>query len=506
MALNTTIKNIQDIMRKDVGVDGDAQRIGQLSWMIFLKILDDHEKDIEAQDNSYCSPIPNHLRWRNWAISRELTGEDLVTFINNELFKGLKNLGPYEEKPSLPAVICSVFEDAYNYMRSGYLIKQVLDKINDDIHFTSIKDRHLFGDIYEKILKDLQSAGNAGEFYTPRAITEFIIDMIDPKLGEKILDPACGTGGFLTCSIDHVRNEYVKDVFDESILQQSIFGIEKKSLPHLLCITNMLLHGFNAPSNIRHDNALAKSLTLYGSKDQVDIIVTNPPFGGQEEDNIDSNFPENLRSRETADLFFLLIFTLLKNGGRAAIVLPDGFLFSEGVKTRIREKLLEECNLHTIIRLPKGVFSPYTGIKTNILFFTKGTPTKEIWYYEHPYPPTYKSYSKIKPIRREEFNREKQWWNTREENNHSWRVSIEEVRANKYNLDIKNPRNNAYNLNFDDLLVQYNHKLEEIETISFQLKQHLQSALKSSEDIVLDALFANFNIFTEAPKGIQKLK
>jgi len=272
-----------------------------------------------------------------------------------------------------------------------------------------MEDCHVFGDLYEQILKDLQSAGNAGEYYTPRAVTQFMVDMVNPQLGETVLDPACGTGGFLSCAIDHLRKQ-VKTPDDEELLQRSVQGIEKKPLPHLLCVTNMLLHGIDVPTNVRHDNTLAKPLASYGPKDRVDCIITNPPFGGMEEDGIETNFPQKFRTRETADLFLVLIMTVLKDGGRGAIVLPDGTLFGEGVKTTIKEKLLTECNLHTIVRLPNGVFAPYTGIKTNLLFFTKGSPTKEIWYYEHPYPPSAKSYNKTKPIRIDEFDVEKAWW------------------------------------------------------------------------------------------------
>lgn len=408
MAISTTIKTIQDIMRKDAGVDGDAQRISQLVWMIFLKIFEDKEKEYEQLEDNYRSPIPEKLRWRNWAADAEgITGEELLDFVNNELFKSLKNLHAQSDRRGL--VVREVFEDAYNYMKSGTLMRQVINRINE-IDFNVSEDRHLFGDIYEQILRDLQSAGNAGEYYTPRAITQFMVDMVDPKLGEKILDPACGTGGFLTCAINNIRRDYVKSIEDEEKLQKSIAGVEKKPLPHLLCVTNMLLHGIEVPSQIRHDNTLARPLRDYGSADRVDVIVTNPPFGGMEEDGIESNFPANYRTRETADLFLLLITHLLKEGGRGAIVLPDGTLFGEGVKTRIKEKLLEECNLHTIVRLPNGVFSPYTGIKTNLLFFTKGAQTKEIWFYEHPYPNGVKSYNKTKPIRIEEFEPEKAWW------------------------------------------------------------------------------------------------
>ncbi|MDA3901840.1 MAG: class I SAM-dependent DNA methyltransferase, partial [Desulfuromusa sp.] len=410
MSVSTTIKSIQDIMRKDAGVDGDAQRIGQLVWMFFLKIFDDQEQELELLQDRYTSPIPEKLRWRNWAADAEgITGDELLDFINNELFKTLKEMELNAGTNGRGIVVRSVFEDAYNYMKNGTLIRQVVNKIND-IDFNRSDDRHTFGDIYEQILKDLQSAGNAGEFYTPRAVTQFMVDMVNPKLGEKILDPACGTGGFLSCSIEHVRSNDVKTAEDEQLLHKSVFGVEKKALPHLLCTTNMLLHGIEVPSNIRHDNTLARPLRDYSPKDRVDVVITNPPFGGTEEDGIEANFPANFRTRETADLFLVLITHLLKNGGRAAIVLPDGTLFGEGVKTRIKEKLLTECNLHTVVRLPNGVFNPYTGIKTNLLFFTKGEPTKEVWYYEHPYPEGAKSYNKTKPMRIEEFAPEKSWW------------------------------------------------------------------------------------------------
>jgi len=376
MAVSTTIKSIQDIMRKDAGVDGDAQRIGQLVWMFFLKIFDDQEQELELLQDNYSSPIPEPLRWRNWAADAEgITGDELLDFINNKLFKSLKELELNTGTNGRALVVRSVFEDAYNYMKNGTLIRQVVNKINE-IDFNRSDDRHTFGDIYEQILKDLQNAGNAGEFYTPRAVTQFMVDMVDPNLGETLLDPACGTGGFLSCTIEHIRNQYVKTAEDEKLLQQSIFGVEKKALPHLLCTTNMLLHGIEVPSNIRHDNTLSRPLRDYTPKDRVDVVITNPPFGGTEEDGIEANFPATFRTRETADLFLVLIMHLLKPGGRAAIVLPDGTLFGEGVKTRIKEKLLEECNLHTVVRLPNGVFNPYTGIRPTCCFSPRANRPK----------------------------------------------------------------------------------------------------------------------------------
>ena len=478
MSISTTVKTIQDIMRKDVGVDGDAQRISQMVWMIFLKIFDDREQEFELMEDKYRSPLPERLRWRNWAADQEgITGDELQDFVNEDLFKTLKELqfGPKSDPRGF--VIREAFDGAYNYMKSGTLMRQVINKINE-IDFNASEDRHIFGDIYEQILKDLQSAGNAGEYYTPRAVTRFMVDRVDPSLGEKVLDPACGTGGFLTSTIEHVRAKYVKTPADEETLQKAISGVDKKQLPYLLCITNMLLHGIDKPSQVRHDNTLARPLRDYGPKDRVDVVVTNPPFGGMEEDGIEANFPKAFRTRETADLFLLLIMHLLKPGGRGAIVLPDGTLFGEGVKTRIKEKLLEECNLHTIVRLPNGVFNPYTGIKTNLLFFTKGEPTKDIWYFEHPYPEGYKSYSKTKPIRIEEFDLEKGWWDKREENEYAWKVSAEDIKAGGYNLDIKNPNNgNEAQADPDELLAKYKNLLREIAKTRDALKTELMESL-----------------------------
>jgi type I restriction enzyme M protein len=482
MSINASIKSIQDIMRKDVGVDGDAQRISQLVWMLFLKIFDDKEREYEIFNADYSSPIPERLRWRNWAADPEgLTGDRLMDFVNNDLFLSLKDISGTEHN-DMAFVIRSVFEDAYNYMKNGTLMRQVINKINTAFDFNKSQDRHLLGEIYEKILKDLQSAGNAGEYYTPRAVTRFMVNMTDPRLGETILDPACGTGGFLTSVLSHVRTQYVKTGEDEARLQKSIQGVEKKHLPHLLCVTNMLLHDVEVPIGIRRDNTLARPLKDYGPRDKVDVIVTNPPFGGMEEDGIDSNFPTTYRTRETADLFLLLIMKLLKAGGRAAMVLPDGTLFGEGVKTRIKEKLLSECNLHTIVRLPNGVFNPYTSIKTNLLFFTKGEPTTEVWYYEHPYPEGYKSYSKTKPIRIEEFEPEKIWWSNREETEYAWKVDAEEIKANNYNLDIKNPNTpQEENGDPDKLLAEYQDLLASIAQARDNLRDELAKALEGRE-------------------------
>ena len=475
--ITTIVKSIQDIMRKDAGTYGDAQRLEQLGWMLFLKIFDDREKEMELVQDGFRSPLPKALRWSEWAADEEgITGEALLGFVNNELMPKLKTLSGASK---LSGIIRMTFSDANNYMKNGTLLRQVVNKING-IDFNASDDRHMFGDIYEKLLRDLQAAGNAGEFYTPRAVTQFIVDQINPRIGETVMDPACGTGGFLTCAIEHLRKQAKKAEHEKSI-QESISGIEKKHLPHVLCMTNMMLHGIDVPSSVRHDNTLARPLRDWGPKDRVDVIVTNPPFGGMEEDGIESNFPSEFRTRETADLFLVLIMHALKPGGRAGLVLPDGTLFGEGVKTRIKEALLRECNLHTIVRLPNGVFAPYTSIRTNLLFFTKGEPTKEIWFYEHPYPPGAKSYNKGKPIRIEEFDAEKAWWKNRVENEQAWRVSIETIKAGSFNLDLKNPHNSDTGPgDVDHLLPEYERLLAQIAETRAALKQELHQALTAT--------------------------
>ncbi|PMS29890.1 type I restriction enzyme M protein [Trinickia symbiotica] len=482
---STFIKSVQDIMRQDAGVDGDAQRISQLTWLLFLKIFDDQETELELMRDHYKSPLPERLRWRNWAADPEgMTGDELLTFVNTDLFPSIKALNADPQRNARGFVAREVFSDAYNYMKSGQLLRQVINKINE-IDFNNRADRHLFNDLYEKILKDLQSAGNAGEFYTPRAITQFMVDQVNPQLGERVLDPACGTGGFLACTLEHLKAQR-KNVEHDAILQNAIAGIEKKQLPHMLCVTNMMLHGIEVPLQIRHDNTLARPLADYGTRDMVDVILTNPPFGGTEEPGIEGNFPADVRTRETADLFLVLIIELLKHNGRAAVVLPDGTLFGDGVKARIKEKLVTECNLHTIVRLPNGVFAPYTGIKTNMLFFTKGTPTRELWYYEHPYPAGYKSYSKTKPIRIEEFAPEKAWWGSeadgfasRVENEFAWKVDIATLKANGYNLDLKNPhKGDEISHDPDELLTQYQRLTSEAQALRDELKGILAKALE----------------------------
>jgi type I restriction enzyme M protein len=358
----------------------------------------------------------------------------------------------------------------------------VINKINE-VDFNNLADRQHFGDVYEQLLNDLQSAGNAGEYYTPRAVTTFISERIDPKPGEILLDPACGTGGFLTCSIRHMRERYVKTPKDEKLMQQSLRAVEKKPLPHMLCTTNMLLHGIEDPSFVRHDNTLARPYVSYGSGDRVDIVLTNPPFGGKEEPGIESNFPSHLQTRETADLFLALIIRLLKPGGRAAVVLPDGSLFGEGVKTRLKEMLMDECNLHTIVRLPNSVFKPYASIGTNLLFFEKGEPTTETWYYEHQVPESQKAYSMTKPIRVEHLQGCVDWWGGNErdgrvETELAWKISIEDVKERGYNLDFKNPHVVADNHGDPaELLDNLNAAEARAAVLRDQLKSSLEEAL-----------------------------
>jgi len=471
MAISNIVHSVRNIMRKDPGVDGDAQRISQMTWMIFLKVFDSMEEEKEAEDSKYKSPLPEEIRWRNWAKDEEgITGDELLDFINEKIFEKIKNLDIENNRKA--QIVRQVFEDTYNYMKNGVLMRQVINEINK-IDFTSSKDRHLFNDIYEAILKELQSAGSAGEFYTPRAVTQFIVDMVNPKLGEIVLDPACGTGGFLISSLENIRKE-VDNVEELQTLGKNIRGIEKKPLPHLLCMTNLILHDIEEP-NIKHDNSLSKPLREYSSKDMIDVVVTNPPFGGAEEDGIEKNFPNEFQTRETADLFLVLIMKLLRDEGRCGLVLPDGFLFGEGVKTRIKEKLLAEFNLHTIVRLPNGVFNPYTGIRTNLLFFEKGKPTKDIWYFEHPLPEGYKTYNKGKPIQIKEFDFEKEWWKDRDNKkfkNNCWKVSIDDIQKRNYNLDINNPNGKAEeeNLSSKEILEKLEKSFDESKRLIGKIK------------------------------------
>ena len=478
-------------MRKDDGVDGDAQRLSQLSWLLFLKIFDAQEEDLEFEQDNYRAPIPEQYLWRNWAADKQgMTGEELMDFVNNQLLPEIKKMqAPLASNPR-GFVVREGLSEAFNYMKNGTLLRQVINKLND-IDFTSSEERHLFGDIYEQLLRDLQAAGNSGEFYTPRAVTRFAVQMIDPKLGESIYDPACGTGGFLACSIDLLKTQ-IKTADDQKVFQTSVSGIEKKQLPHLLCTTNMMLHGIEVPQQIRQGNTLKRPLSSIEASEMVDVIVTNPPFGGSEEDGIEKNFPSELQTKETADLFLQYIIEMLKDGGRAAVVLPDGTLFGEGVKTKIKKLLLDECNLHTLIRLPNSVFAPYTSIKTNVLFFEKGTPTQDVWYYEVPLPTGVKAFNKTKPMKLDDFSACLDWWGEgssitekaarlgRQETDQAWKVSIDEIIERDYNLDIKNPHvAEVINHDPEELLSSYADQQADIQNLRDQLKSTLASALAS---------------------------
>lgn len=438
--ISSILKSIQTIMWQDTGLNGDAQRIEQLGWMLFLKIFSDKDKELELLDDNYTSPIPDELHWvkakGNWAGDDEgMTGDALLEFVDRKLFPALRNID-VSSGNRRALIVREVFEGNNNYMKSGINIRKVLNKLNE-IDFNIAKDRHAFGELYETILKGLQSAGKSGEFYTPRAITSFITEMINPQLGEKILDPACGTGGYLTCAIEHLKAQ-ANSVEDRKSIAENVMGWEYKPLPYLLATTNLILHDMEVP-NIRFGDALDQPLSNFTEKHRVNAILANPPFGGIVANNNENNFPQNYRTKESADLFLILMIHLLKQSGRAGIVLPDGSLTGDGVKQRVRQKLLEECNLHTIIRLPNSVFQPYATVATNLLFFSKGTPTKEVWYYEHRLPEGQKAYNKTKPIQAKEFDPIKTWWNDRTESDIAWKVPIQTIIDRNYDLDIKNP-------------------------------------------------------------------
>lgn len=434
--LGGNIKSLRNFMRRDPGVSGDGQRIEQLGWLLFLKILDASDKELELLKDDFVSVVPDPLRWGNWAADKEgMTGDELRNFIDSELFPTLRSLD-ISTGNQRAAIVREIFEGTNNYMKNGTIIRQVLNSLNE-IDFESSEDRHLFGDIYETILRELQTAGDYGEFYTPRALTEFMTEMVNPMLGEKVLDPACGTGGFLTCAINHLRQQGLDQVRDLETLEKTIKGMEFKPLPFMLAVTNLFLHDIEVP-NIEYTDSLNREYTSIRDADRVDVILANPPFGASVTDGVQDNFPMSYRTTESADLFLLLMVRYLHEGGRAAIVLPDGSLTGDGVKARIRQHLLESCNLHTIVRLPNSVFQPYASVATNLLFFTKGKPTKEIWYWEHQLMEGVKAYSKTKPIHKSEFQSLKAWWDKREESEQAWRVSFAELEKTGFNLDVKN--------------------------------------------------------------------
>jgi len=468
------VKSIQNIMWQDTGLNGDAQRIEQLGWMLFLKIFSDKDKELELIDDKYVSPIPDKFHWvkekGNWAGDDEgMTGDELLEFVDRQLFPALRNLD-LSTGNKRAIIVREVFEGNNNYMKSGINIRKVLNKLNE-IDFNVAKDRHAFGELYETILKELQSAGKSGEFYTPRAITQFITDTINPQLGEKILDPACGTGGYLTCAIEHLKKQ-AKNVDERKSIEQNIAGWEYKPLPYLLATTNLILHDIEVP-NIRFGDALDQPLSNFIEKDRVNIILANPPFGGIVANSNENNFPLTYRTKESADLFLILMIHLLKQGGRAGIVLPDGSLTGDGVKQRVRQKLLEDCNLHTIIRLPNSVFQPYATVATNLLFFDKGTPTKNVWYYEHKMHEGYKAYNKTRPIQVKEFDPIKDWWNNREESEIAWKVDIDTILNRGYDLDIKNPtkKEEEHEYNSAELMELLHASFEKSNLLLEQLKE-----------------------------------
>lgn len=459
-------------MWKDPGVSGDAQRLEQLGWMITLKIIDDKEAELELLNDDYVSVIPSELQWRNWASDSEgITGDAMKDFIDSKLFPGLQNLD-ISDGNKRAILIRDIFAGTNNYMKNGTIIRQVVNKLNE-IDFNASEDRHTFGDIYESLLRDLQSAGNYGEFYTPRAVTEIMTEIINPRLGEKVLDPACGTGGFLTSAIENIRKQDVHSVEDLKTLEETIRGQELKPLPFMLCVTNLILHDIEIP-NIINGDSLNREYTSIVEKDRVDVILANPPFGASVSDGVETNYPAQFRTTESADLFLLLMIRYLRDGGRAAIVLPDGSLTGDGVKQRIRQEFLEQCNVHTIVRLPNSVFQPYASVATNLLFFTKGEPTKEISYWEHKLPEGQKSYSKTKPIQKKEFDSLKAWWNNRLENEQAWKVGIDVLKNNGYNLDIKNP------FVKDEEIVYSTSQILQMLGDSFAKSESLLNELKSS--------------------------
>ena len=440
--LNGLIKKLRDVMRNDPGINGDAQRIEQIVWMLFLKVYDAKEEEWDCDDDGYTSVIPEKYRWRNWAKADEaghaLTGDELIAFID-DLFKALKNLAVTPDMPARKSVVKSVFEDTNQYMKNGVLLRQVVDVI-DAIDLTSYENIHALGDIYETILKELQSAGSAGEFYTPRAVTDFMAQMIAPKLGESMADFAAGTGGFIVSWLRELEKQ-IKTSADRQTCLRSAHGVEKKQFPYMLAVTNLLLHDVDEP-DVRHDNSLMKDVLDYTDDDRFDVILMNPPYGGNELPIVQSHFPDDLADSETADLFMSVIMYRLKKGGRAAVVLPDGFLFgTDNTKANIKKKLLSEFDLHTIVRLPGSVFSPYTSITTNLLFFDYTHPTKETWFYRLDMPEGYKHFSKTKPMKLEHFAPVMEWWADHREieedgSPKAKKYTVQEIMDGGYNLDL----------------------------------------------------------------------
>lgn len=431
MSLSGFVKRLRDIMRNDAGINGDAQRIEQIAWLLFLKVYDAREQDWDMDEDDYQSIIPKECRWSSWATDDKsgnaMTGDTLLNFINNTLFPTLKGLRVSPSTPIKESIVKTTFEDTNNYMKDGVLLRQVINII-DELDLSDYKESHAFGQIYETILRELQSAGSAGEYYTPRAVTDFMAKMIKPRIGERMADFACGTGGFITSWLKELARS-IRTTDDQIEYDNSIYGVEKKQFPYILCITNMLLHGVDQP-RIYHNNSLYRDVLDYTEDDRFDVVLMNPPYGGSEKADVKDHFPADLASSETAELFMSIIMYRLREDGRAAVILPDGFLFGlEGAQVAIKKKLLSEFNLHTIIRMPGSVFAPYTPRATNILFFDRTKPTTGTWYYRLDMPKGYKNFSKTKPIKLEHFASVMEWWNNRQ------KISIGGFdKANKYNV------------------------------------------------------------------------
>lgn len=475
--ISSIIKNVRNIMRnEDQGISGDAQRLEQLGWMLFLKILDDKDQELELIRDRYKSVVPEKFQWRTWAANPEgITGDELLEFINDAragLFASLRELKS-TSAPQRAALVREVFDGSNNFMKSGYAMRKVINQLNG-FDFNNSDDRHIFGTIYESILIELRDAGNKGEYYTPRAITRLMTQMTAPKLGQRVLDPAAGTGGFLSAAIDLVREKEVRTLDDEAILQKSITGWEYKPVAYVLGLTNLILHGMDVP-DYHYQDSLKTEYNSIGPKQQVDVILANPPFGAGIAEGVETNFPQSFRCRESADLFVILMIQLLKSGGRCAIVLPDGCITGDGYKERIREKLLTDCNLHTIVRLPQSTFHPAT-VSTNLLFFEKGTPTKEIWYYEHQLPEGQKSYSKTKVIQFDEFAPLIKWWSKRKETEQAWRVKIGDLKKG-FDLDVKNPNREETedNLTAAQLINALESSMQKSELLLGKLKTEIAS-------------------------------
>lgn len=475
--VSAVVSSIRNIMRQDRGISGDAQRLEQLGWMLFLKIIDDKDQELEILKENYVSVVPEKFQWRTWASDPEgITGDELLAFIdsnaesNRGLFASLRNLTSITN-PKRASIVKEVFDGSNNYMKSGYEMRKVINKLNE-VDFNNSDDKHVFGDIYESILVELRDAGNKGEYYTPRAVTQLMTQMTDPKLGDKVLDPAAGTGGFLTAAIDHVRDHYVNTVDDEHILQNNITGWELKPVAYVLGLTNLILHEMDIP-DYHYMDSLKREYNSIGKKDQVDVILANPPFGASIAGGVETNFPATYRCKESADLFVILMLQLLKPNGRCAIVLPDSSITGDGIKSRIREKLLTDTNLHTIVRLPQSTFFPAT-VNTNLLFFEKGSKTKDIWYYEHTLPDRQKSYSKTKPIRFNEFQPIIEWWNNRKENDVAWKVNVKDLQ--NWDLDIKNPNTQTVEIAYttEETLTALKSSFEASRTIISELETLLK--------------------------------